>query len=638
MKVKLKLDRSAIREFFLQHVEKIVFAGVVVCFVAIVYGATTREMFPVMPNTGGERATPDDLASLAGNAQVSWEETVPNPPDYETIDFRQKVGLDRILIKEVPYAIGIINRPIVEQRRKRGLPLLYEVKELRGTADRGRISMVQRAEDAATALRPGGAAPFRPYDPAGNVPQGQRWVVLTGLIPIEEQFQEYYEYFKTAQVRGPGDVPAYVGYIVQRAEVSSPDAGEPLRWSETFYSGKARRDAQLDWGSASRMTQDVVDPRFLDPEQRLNFPLPPSVDRGWDESVAHDPEIPLFRSDGEMYGLGEAETLEAAEHENPFDVFDPTRTFYGAPANVYNWSDSDYDGPMEGSYMPGQVHGRTSYYLFRFFDFNVEPGKRYRYRVRLVLRNPNLGVEDRYLSPEMLADKQQIEQEVKKLGAENKVSEARAAYRRWEMVESDWTDPSELISVPRDSRLLAVSVQPPTRVAGEPRGNVMVVSWVKDLGIEAFREESVQRGKVANFLNCRFPETKPPRRPSKRLLGEEEGYYQPAGSLQTADASSPVNYLTDTLVLDMHGGERLPGKDRLNRPGTILLMDLDGTLVVRHELDDLAECTELTESLAPEQPGGGYDDESEDDYESDFESLRGRRRPSRSRSSSGVDS
>ncbi|HWL08626.1 MAG TPA: hypothetical protein VNQ76_09485, partial [Planctomicrobium sp.] len=29
--------------------------------------------------------------------------------------------------------------------------------------------------------------------------------------------------------------------------------------------------------------------------------------------------------------------------------------------------------------------------LFRYLDFNVEPGKTYRYRVRLVLRNPNYG-------------------------------------------------------------------------------------------------------------------------------------------------------------------------------------------------------------------------------------------------------
>ena len=244
---------------------------------------------------------------------------------------------------------------------------------------------------------------------------------------------------------------------------------------------------------------------------------------------------------------------------------------------------------------------------------------------------------------------QKVEQsglsQAKKEVDEKKVREARATLRQWLNIESDWTDPTDVISVPRDSRLLAVSVQPPSRVADQPRGNVMVVSWVKDQGIEAFREESVQRGKVANF-SARFPETKKPRTKkspggaSGRLhgTGMEEMYLQTtSGFPETADTSTLVNYLTDTLVLDMHGGERLPGNDRLNRPGAILVMDPDGALAVRHELDDLVECTEIKESFTPKQPGGAYD---YPDYEMDglnydgyqphgFEGLRGRGEPSR---------
>ncbi len=36
---------------------------------------------------------------------------------------------------------------------------------------------------------------------------------------------------------------------------------------------------------------------------------------------------------------------------------------------------------------------RLTYKLLRFFDFSVEPGKSYIYRVSLALKNPNFGVD-----------------------------------------------------------------------------------------------------------------------------------------------------------------------------------------------------------------------------------------------------
>ena len=46
------------------------------------------------------------------------------------------------------------------------------------------------------------------------------------------------------------------------------------------------------------------------------------------------------------------------------------------------------------------------YVLFRFFDFTVEPSKRYRYRVQLCLQNPNFKQETRYLQEAGLASKE----------------------------------------------------------------------------------------------------------------------------------------------------------------------------------------------------------------------------------------
>ena len=44
----------------------------------------------------------------------------------------------------------------------------------------------------------------------------------------------------------------------------------------------------------------------------------------------------------------------------------------------------------DGMYGAGMTYGPTvDYLLIRFFDFNVEMGKKYRYRIQLLLEDPN---------------------------------------------------------------------------------------------------------------------------------------------------------------------------------------------------------------------------------------------------------
>ena len=61
--------------------------------------------------------------------------------------------------------------------------------------------------------------------------------------------------------------------------------------------------------------------------------------------------------------------------------------------------------------------------LFRFFDFSAQPGKSYRYRVRLVLRNPNHNVPAQYLTNAQLA--------------------------KGETRVSPWSEPSDIVTIPR---------------------------------------------------------------------------------------------------------------------------------------------------------------------------------------------
>jgi hypothetical protein len=68
--------------------------------------------------------------------------------------------------------------------------------------------------------------------------------------------------------------------------------------------------------------------------------------------------------------------------------------------------------------------------------------------------------------------------------------------------------------------------------------------------------------------------------------------------------SFKVDYITQAIVVDYRGGERLRDKKAgLNSMGELLLVDPDGNLVVRNEVEDGVEWRRLNSMKPPE--GGG---------------------------------
>ncbi len=77
----------------------------------------------------------------------------------------------------------------------------------------------------------------------------------------------------------------------------------------------------------------------------------------------------------------------------------------------------------------------------------------------------------------------------------------------------------------------------------------------------------------------------------------------PGGGMPTpADATNEIDvvYITGATAIDFRGGQRLAGRKGnslgLSAAGEMLLLDPDGTLVVRNELDDEPACKELTKA------------------------------------------
>jgi len=495
-------------------------------------------------------------------------------------------------------------------------------------------------------------------------PTGQRWVVVTGLVPYEEQIESYQEAYSKVEDYSPefDGAPDYVYYYVERAEVLDGQPADEPEWR------LMPRPKETQWATTRSEVADLM--YVTDKNARLVGALGPWVNGQWDEDVAHPPEIPLASREGEPDSGRQPEEIRGRGRP---DFGDPDGRFGEGGGG---WSGADAHAMEVGEEGPEN----PEYLLFRFFDFTVQPGKQYVYRTRLMVWNPSArkDVKDRYLDEHLLdlkkkspAEYEKLKAEHKKLreeykkpwgeykklqakyeklkGQENKQlaedlaakreetvakykevlakgREAAAAKVQWTHMLSNWSEPTEPVTVPRNERLLAVSVTQPNRKTSPPTAKVMVIKWLEKDGTEAYEEfPQLARGKVANFPNCHFPEISDIRR-AERLEDLDEPTPRPrrprAGEEEEEDETTRVDYMSETIILDMWGGQRIPGRDRgMKSPGRILMLDPDGRLLVRHEIDDLEEYEKRTVDEEGVIEGGleGQEFEGTDGFMDHFE-------------------
>ncbi len=94
--------------------------------------------------------------------------------------------------------------------------------------------------------------------------------------------------------------------------------------------------------------------------------------------------------------------------------------------------------------------------LFRFFDFDVEPGAAYRYRVRLIVTNPNYD-----LPIEQIA-RPEVAQETTR--------------------QTEWSEPSPAAIVPRDVYYYVNKIEPPRSADAPAPAEMEIIQWLPDVG------------------------------------------------------------------------------------------------------------------------------------------------------------
>lgn len=465
---------------------------------------------------------------------------------------------------------------------------------------------------------------------AGSVLQPRTAMVVTAVVPYSKQWDAYRAAFKDA----PGgqdpmrDVPNYLAVWAQVLDVTDDPSIDPATaegWTPVKNSVEL---ATLERNYGAQVSElvdfDATDPKLTHPvppfllTDLLPVLLHPDIERATAvvEKYEDDWELDAFETDdghflldddnsgggqgapgmsprgGSSMGPRGSMGPPGGSSMGPRGGMSPRGSMGPAPGgSSMGPRGGSAMGPRSGggrstgmgAGMGGQSFGGMNFETFRpvpkklvrFVDFDAKPGRKYRYRLQLALEDPN-----RPRDPEMDPDPNTLDEEVRVRIKPLEAAEAKSGSdkRRYFYITSDWSEPSNIVSVPSSEKFYAGETVPATVLnniagatvpTGEPAAKVLTVVWDSKLGVFAPAEQVVHRASVLN------------------TKADVEVLHPVLGDLRKIE-----NYelSTDGVVLDILGGDKLfspDSKEIIRAPGETLILDAEGNLVVTDEARDI---------------------------------------------------
>ncbi len=408
--------------------------------------------------------------------------------------------------------------------------------------------------------------------PAGMVEseviKGFRWVALTAVLDHERLRDNY---AKALKVDLAGAHPHYLRVDVERQ--SRQDDGSWSEWAAVDRDAidKAVFDVLTE---KDPETSPLNDQPMLPDDVKLapiTDPLP-FLEVGYWVGV-HPMELvsaealkaPETKPAGGMAGLGEGMMgpggmpgMGGAMGRGMGGMGRGMGGMPGMPGGMGEGGMGMLGEPGEGMSMFGSAFGGASIggdtnfekteaekVMVRFLDFTVEPDSIYRYRVRLVVKNPNLKI-------------QSVEPGVDTTSEE---------------LPGPWCDPSDTVVVPPDVAAYVVDYAP--SAVNQRRDDLVqfeMVRWDPASGVTVAKQMPAAPGQV---------------------IGEPMSAAVPDLDNQK-QKSAQVDFTSHRVLVDTSGGQRAVdklniGPPRFDAPALALMLRPDGTLVLRDEAGDATD-------------------------------------------------
>jgi hypothetical protein len=172
-----------------------------------------------------------------------------------------------------------------------------------------------KTKDGAIIVQTTSGAPLQGMEDIRN----RYWVTVLAKVPIKQQNQMYEDALLNTRGYDPTkDAPLYIGYEVQRAEITDKGQGP---W-QSLGQVTAERVATV-MNTWPIQTPELVNPQYTHP--LLTFPLPPMIMRPWGDDITHS-DLPL-QSPEEIMEEMQAEAMAAEADAEPAEGEDEASAF-----------------------------------------------------------------------------------------------------------------------------------------------------------------------------------------------------------------------------------------------------------------------------------------------------------------------
>lgn len=246
---------------------------------------------------------------------------------------------------------------------------------------------------------------------SGVTGRGERFVAVRGVWPLQQQLDKFRTALNLTTRQEARIALELIDFVIERQTAVA--GSDP--WSDPWTSLDIQRAKDV-LAESSDYEIDTFDPRLTD--VTITMPLPKRVTGVWGDVATH-PQIKNFELKGDALAkeLKLQERL-TEEYEKLSAKLQPAKKarggFAGLQNNFKGMADSIYasaettrmferdmetynnnEGAATGiklnkEEMKARLKSAAErLLLFRYFDFDVQPGFAYRYRVKLIVRNPN---------------------------------------------------------------------------------------------------------------------------------------------------------------------------------------------------------------------------------------------------------
>ena len=302
--------------------------------------------------------------------------------------------------------------------------------------------------------------------------RGMRFVAVRAVFPLKREIAEFRKALHAATDAEVADLVIVIDFEIERQmKRSGPDP-----WSGPWDKLDIQRAKDVI-DEAEDFDQEVVPIGITDPTMTMGLLL--RVVGEWGDLATHpwlkNYELsPEERREQELLNARTVAAWEKYLKNKPKPLrkrgfADQQRDLRGMTGDLMQSRQGIYDRVLQDTATtidPKNLRKRLKedlkrqtasgrLLLFRYFDFDVEPGRTYRYRIRLELANPNYEAPaERLQNPDS----------------------AKGQTR-----ETPWSKPTPPTTVPKDTRYFLTRVTPP-RGTGEPIANLDIYEWFPVFG------------------------------------------------------------------------------------------------------------------------------------------------------------